>query len=361
MTEDLARIAVLTPYSSTDYVGGIEIFNGQLQSALGGLEIFADSESVGTTPRWHLERIGMEQPYRALRSARSFLKIHRTRPFQLVICNGLYGWPLSIRRLDIPAVQVYHFTMAGLARHALHLRGDKVTTGTVSAFFDWLAGRGKCVVAVSHSVLREVESYYGRSGRVISNAVDTTLFKKHDKYLARRTLGLSEQAPIGLFVGRAEYAKGFDIFLEVARSLRDVTFVVVGHCSHAEPNVQVLENIPHSKMPLCYSAADFLFLPSRYEGFSLTILEALACDLPLVVSEAAYNLTVEPSQYGYVAESLLPQEFVQGIREVLDRSSSYGPGRALAVSHSFEVFRSNWGNLVKTLLEDANTQMGKET
>ncbi len=88
MTEDLAKIAVLTPYSSTDYVGGIEIFNGQLQSALGGLEIFADSESVGTTPPWHLERIGMEQPYRALRSAGSFLKRHRTRPFQLVICNG---------------------------------------------------------------------------------------------------------------------------------------------------------------------------------------------------------------------------------------------------------------------------------
>ena len=54
-------------------------------------------------------------------------------------------------------------------------------------------------------------------GQVIPNAVDTTRFRKHEKDLARRTFGLPADGPIGLFVGRAERAKGFDILLEVAR------------------------------------------------------------------------------------------------------------------------------------------------
>ena len=351
MTRDLARIAVLTPYSSADYVGGTEVFNDQLKSALGELEIFADPESGATAPRWHPDRIGMAQPYQALRSARSFLRVHRTRPFQLVICNGLYGWPLAFAHLDIPAVQVYHFTMAGLARHALSLPGDRLTTGTVSAFFDRLAGRGKSVVAVSHAVHRELESFYRLGSRVIPNAVDTALFRKHDRHRAREDLGLPANGPIGLFVGRPEFAKGFDIFLEVAGSLPEITFVVVGRYAGGEPNVVVLRDVPHSRMPLCYSAADFLFLPSRYEGFGLSILEALACDLPFVVSKAAFNLHEDPSPYGYVSERLRPEEFVQGIREVLSPSSSYGPGRALAAAYNLDVFRGNWGAFVESLLE----------
>lgn len=356
MAEDRPRIAVLTPYATTDYVGGIEIFNRQLEGVLGGMEFFAGPTRAGTVPRGHLERVGLDQPYKALRAARHFRECHRKSPFQLAICNGLYGWPLSFGHLDIPAIQVYHFTMAGLSRHALPLRGDRVTTGIVSAFFDRLAGRGKNVVAVSHSVLREVENYYRLGGRVIENAVDTSLFKKHDRDLARKMFALPDEGPIGLFVGRAEYAKGFDIFLDVARSLPDVTFVVVGHASSTEPNVRVLEDVSHARMPLCYSAADFLLLPSRYEGFSLTVLEALACDLPLVVSKPAYNLSEDSAPYGYIAESLQSQEFVRGIREVLDSRSSFDQGSTLAATYNFEIFRRNWANLVKTLLGDANPQ-----
>jgi glycosyltransferase involved in cell wall biosynthesis len=38
-----------------------------------------------------------------------------------------------------------------------------------------------------------------------------------------------------------------------------------------------------------YQAVDGFILTSRYEGFSLALLEALACDLPLILSEAPGN------------------------------------------------------------------------
>ncbi|MFQ5790959.1 MAG: glycosyltransferase family 4 protein [Acidobacteriota bacterium] len=351
MTADHPRIALLTPHPFGGYRGGTEVFNGLLQRALGDVEVFADPEGLESARKGPLTRVGLSEPYGAMGVARAFLRHHRVNPFQLAICNGLYGWPLTFGHLGIPLVEVYHFTMAGLARQALPLRGDRFTTGTVAAFFDGLAGRGKFVVAVSDSVRREVRDYYGFRGQVIPNAVDPAFFRRRDRQQARERLGLPDQSPIGLFVGRPEYAKGFDVFLEVARSRPDITFVVLGTGTATEQNVRMLGDVPHAEMPLFYSASDFLFLPSRYEGFSLIVLEAAACELPLVVSRAAYNLAANPSDLGFVAESLRPEEFQKGIQLVLDQRSTFSPREAIADMYAYERFRQSWNGLVTTLLQ----------
>jgi len=41
-----------------------------------------------------------------------------------------------------------------------------------------------------------------------------------------------------------------------------------------------------------YQALDGMILTSRYEGLSLAVLEALACDLPLILTEVPGNLDV---------------------------------------------------------------------
>ncbi|MFQ5910671.1 MAG: glycosyltransferase family 4 protein, partial [Thermoplasmata archaeon] len=201
------------------------------------------------------------------------------------------------------------------------------------------------------SVLREVGDYYRLRGRVIPYAVDTNLFRRQDRSRAREAFGLPQGATIGLFVGRPEYAKGFDVFLEVARSMRDVTFLVLGQCSLADPNVRVLEHIPHSQMPSLYSSSDFFFLPSRYEGFGLSTLEAVACEVPIVVSEAAYPFAEDPSHFGYVAGSLDPAEFVQGIREILQPDTIHTARETAIKGYSIDAFRKRWRELANRLLE----------
>ena len=353
MAEPLGRIALLTGYYSSEQAGGVEVFNQQLGQVLGGLEIIADRVGPEEGPVPHLTRFGLEEPYRAIRVARSFTQAHRANPFRLVITNGIYGWPLAIRRMNVPAIQVYHFTMAGLARQALVTRGDRLATGRVSAFFDRLAGRGKIVVAVSDSVRREAGRHYGLGARVIPNSVDTSLFRPLDRARARGELGLPAEATIGLFVGRAEYAKGFDVFLEVARQMPDILFVHVGSGEPREPNVRAVLRVPHTEMPRYYSAADFLFLPSRYEGFNLSILEALACGLPIVVSQAAYPFVEDPASLGFVARTFAPRAFVEGIRSVLGARSTFAPRESVVERYSMETFGNAWRGLARALLEDA--------
>src|SRR2546428_1685697 len=149
--------------------------------------------------------------------------------------------------------------MAGLARDALPIRGDRLTTGRVTGFFDRLAGVGKHVVAVSHRVLREVESFYGLRGRVIPNGIDTTAFRPMGQARARDTLGLPPDATIGLFVGRPDHTKGYDTFLRVARRMPEVHFLVAGRSGPPPGETRRPGPGPHSDMPWWDSASRFFF------------------------------------------------------------------------------------------------------
>jgi len=345
-----SRVAVLTPYGPGRPGGGVEVFNQCLARALGPIEIFADSRGNGDARGTDLRRVGLEQPVAAVRAARTLLRRHREDPFDVIISNGVSGWPLTLSNPGVPLIQVYHFTMAGLARQALSLRGDRVTTGRVTAMFDRLAGMGKHVVAVSHRVLHEVESFYRLKGRFIPNAVDIDAFHPSESRRAREALGLPLETPIGIFVGRPDHSKGYDILLRVADQLPEVLFLVAGGPAEVRKNVRSLGRIAHPELPDWYAASDFFFLPSRYEGFSLSLLEALACDLPAVVSDAACPFPDGLGPCGIAVPGAQAEDFARAIRRVLAARAEFAPRDFILPRYNFDVFRHRWRGLVGSLV-----------
>ena len=345
-----ARIAILTQFAPSQHAGGVEVFNDCLQRALGGVEIFADGgpeDRVGGLRRV----VGLEQPAEALRAARALLRRHRAEPFDLILSNGLFGWPLTLARPGVPLVEVYHCTMAGFANHVLSLRSERFAQGRVMAFFDRMAGIGKHVVGVSHRVLREVEAFYGLKGRLMPHSVDTRTFRPMNADSARDTLGLPHGTPIGLFVGRPDYTKGFDILTRVAGLMPDVLFLVVGgQHEGALGNVRSLGRIAHEDLATVYAASDFFFLPSRYEGFGLSTLEALSSDLPVVVSEEAWPFPEEPSQCGVVVRGTREDEFAAGIRLVLESRSQFSPRAFVLPRFDFTVFQGAWREFIASVI-----------
>ena len=115
---------------------------------------------------------------------------------------------------------------------------------------------------------------------------------------------LSLPARIALYVGTIEPRKGLDTLLSawvsIAQSLPDVHLAIAGKPGwyverlHAQVEELGLAQRVHwtgyvsdADLPALYSAAEVFAFPSRYEGFGLTPLEAMACGAPVVSSNAA--------------------------------------------------------------------------
>jgi glycosyltransferase involved in cell wall biosynthesis len=94
-----------------------------------------------------------------------------------------------------------------------------------------------------------------------------------------------------LSAGRLVEKKNIHLVVEVARRLETVHFLVVGDgplrdlVSAAGANVSWRPAVAADRMHECYHAADCLLVPSHGEGLPLVVQEAMACALPVVISE----------------------------------------------------------------------------
>jgi glycosyltransferase involved in cell wall biosynthesis len=70
-----------------------------------------------------------------------------------------------------------------------------------------------------------------------------------------------------------------------------------------------------------WGAADGFILPSYSEGFSMAVLEALACRLPVVITTACHFPELAAADGGIVVEPTVGG-VTCGLHELLDRSAS---------------------------------------
>jgi len=141
----------------------------------------------------------------------------------------------------------------------------------------------------------------------IQNAVETDRFSPDavSKREARDRLGLPAGDKIVLYTGRFLVEKGITYLLEaiegIAKETDDVSFLLVGggfdeHVvsdwlskTHLQRRVTIIPYVEYERMPSVYAAADVLVQPSLAEGLSRSILEAMACGLPIVATDVGGN------------------------------------------------------------------------
>jgi glycosyltransferase involved in cell wall biosynthesis len=164
-----------------------------------------------------------------------------------------------------------------------------------------------CVVAVSENTATDVYQMLGIEAQrvvVVPNGVESSFhplsLEKAESFRQQHQRSPDEICLLN--VGSTHQRKNIPTILSVLKILKDrgvpVRLWRTGGAFMADQEAFIKENKLHQdilnfstpdkdSLIQLYNAADVLLAPSLYEGFGLTILEAMACGLPIITSNVS--------------------------------------------------------------------------
>jgi glycosyltransferase involved in cell wall biosynthesis len=233
---------------------------------------------------------------------------------------------------------------------------------------------------VSRSTKLDLERFYpGTSDRAIVTycGVDRDLFRPKDRSdfeHFKAAIGIS--SPYYLLVGARQqhgnYKNGILAF-KAARRLRDAEIELI--CVGGEPQLasEFIAELPcnvsarrldltDTQLACAYSGAEALIFPSRYEGFGMPIVEAMACGCPVITTtngslaevagDAAFLVAWDDADGLACAMSAIRQPAVR--RTYIER------GRNRAAGYDWELMAKGVQELLLTAHEQGSCPRKKE-
>ncbi len=269
----------------------------------------------------------------------TLLRLCREKSFDLV--NSHWVVPnsplclLASKRTGVPIVTTLHGSDMYLSKKsllaALAARASFVRSAAVTACSEEFKHDAIALGAAPDSV------------HVIPWGVHASIFKDGDGDSWRRTLNISNDAPVVLGVGRVVEKKGFEYLVRAApdilKSVPDAVFVIAGDGEQLrylreltkdlgiEPSFRFPGLIPWTEMPNILSMCDVFVAPSIHDasgnvdGLPTVVLEAMAAGKPVVATKVAgLPLVVRNGRNGLLVEERDSQGLSEAILSVLQDS-----------------------------------------
>jgi UDP-glucose:(heptosyl)LPS alpha-1,3-glucosyltransferase len=212
----------------------------------------------------------------------------------------------------------------------------------------------RLVIANSKRGKAEIVSRFGLARdmvEVIYNGVDAEMFAPDPgaRSRVRDRLGLSDDAPVFLFVGSGFRRKGLHFAIQALAGLKEGVLIAAGKGKRVffeglaerlgmRERVHILG--PVAEIESLYSAADVFVLPSVYEPFANVCLEAAAAMLPVVTTEQnGASEIVEPGVNGFVISDPRAARELAGMMErslTLDKERLAEHNSRLLRSHTWD-------------------------
>lgn len=215
--------------------------------------------------------------------------------------SGLAGLIIK-RKLQIPLIQTFH-TLGEMKK----IYGG-ISDGNRIHCEMKIVRETDAIITSTELEQNDLIAYYRASPfkiYVVYPGVNHDIFKPHNQINSRKRLILPLKKKLILFVGRIDPVKGLIFFIESLVSLtirypefaRKFRVLLIGgdlnsskfwqnkevikikqliDKEHLDCCIKFLGSKPHGQLPLYYSAADVVVMPSVYESFGLVVLEAMA-------------------------------------------------------------------------------------
>lgn len=224
--------------------------------------------------------------------------------------TGKFALRLISRKRRPKSVAIPHswsWNVGGLFKY-LYVRLEQWTR-------DWV----NVVVCVSEHERKQGLRVLGEYPNVvIRNAVDTDFFRSKSRNLK------SEQCRL-LLVGRLCEQKGQDFMVHLMAGLEAAVLILLGDGPSRERLESLVKKLNLDEKVVFlgegdvrsqYAEADVVVMPSRWEGMSLVLLEAMACGLPVIASPAASGDFDEGN--GVITAALTEESFGNALRDLIN-------------------------------------------
>lgn len=297
------------------------------QSGIGGIAQHVSGYTNFLTKQGHQIKIISSEntptiPIRGLKNpsfmVSSFLKAKFQKGFDVVhafnvpaavAMKGISGKKiLSLQGMFSDQVEMLHGSAAG-----------RISSNLEKRALEWADA-----ITVPSVEMKELYSKKGYTVHHVPNAIDisslpATVDRRYQKQV--------------LYAGRLSKEKGILDLLEAAKKLPDEIHLVilgsgpeegaVSETAAKKPNIHYLGYQPKEKTIPLIRGSDVLVQPSLMEGgTSSTLLEAMACRVPIVATRVGGNKeTINHMETAYVVEPNSPQQILDAISILLSDKS----------------------------------------
>ncbi|MCX6810743.1 MAG: glycosyltransferase family 4 protein [Candidatus Berkelbacteria bacterium] len=270
--------------------------------------------------------------------------------------NGI-SLSLSDKEVGVPMFSVFHSTTRTLFEH---LTGDyhkmaeyalyqkyykeldklalvtdemrRASLETWALMEDQMIKKSHYIVAVSDKVKREIDNYLlpkNKKIQVVHNGIEESWFTDEKYVDCKRCQKITKKwasKPTVMWVGRTgrEHntfkTKGLDRVLELFDRLdsKKVNKVVIAIVPKerkeyvarygklfTKRGIEFIPNCPYTHLPHLTSKGDIFIMPSRYEGFSLSLIEAMASKMaPIAYSVGVVPEAIKNGYNGYIVKNI---------------------------------------------------------
>jgi glycosyltransferase involved in cell wall biosynthesis len=182
---------------------------------------------------------------------------------------------------------------------------------TYAPIYRWSAKKADRVIVPSSSTKRDLQAHYGIPAEkivIVPEGAPAYFRPIEDKALIRATREryVGSDRPYILFVGKLSKRRNIPILMEAFAQLKKHEGIphalLLFGPNHLQLPLERMANelgiadsfiqtdgrvADHRELVPIYSAADLYVYPSSYDGFSLTLVEAMACGVPVVTTNRA--------------------------------------------------------------------------
>lgn len=358
----IKKILLVSNKNPFEYTGGVEIVCKNLATRLNQnfkiTVIYQNQteEKFQNEVAKNIQLLGIKTEQKLILGDVDFSKkinqeLHKNH-YDFLIDNGALSFKIEKKDLKTKIISIAHGTNAG------NYQARKINN-----FTDFLAQkyRGlwvfwqknfynkKCdkIVAISEKIEQEILQYYKTEKEkleIINNGVSFRLDEEKLKFKADKKFEKKVA-----FVSTDHVWKGVKILEEVAEKLPDYTFYIYGKNYVTKlKNIKYMGMVSNDKISLEMLDKDIFFLPSKYEGQSLAMLDAMACGQIILTSKKADPALKSVSDSVFISEENTAKDYINYLQKIEEKPDFY---KEKAFENIKKINEINWDNQAKKYLD----------